>query len=191
MIKNPDKWSFGKTAITAALTALTAIATMSISIRIPATNGYFNIGDVFVILAGLWLGPLAGLIVGAVGPSIADAMLAPVFIPATLVTKGLEGFLVGIIGGGARCFSLSRKLIAAIAGGLTIVIGYFLFQAYIYPALGKTMPAFKVTDYAAAIVEIFPNSIQGLVGAAGGLALWKALSGYSETEESQDTESAE
>ncbi|RLC27295.1 MAG: ECF transporter S component [Deltaproteobacteria bacterium] len=172
------KWTFATTAIVAGLTALSAIATMVIRIPIPATTGYFNIGDVFVVLAGLWLGPLAGALTGGLGPTIADAIGFPVFIPATLVTKGMEGFLVGLIASRAKGSSLRLRTIAAFAGGLTVVAGYFLFEAYIYPAMGKSMPAFAITDIGAAIVEIFPNTVQGVIGAVGGLALWKALSGY-------------
>jgi len=156
---------------------------MLIRVPIPATTGYFNIGDVFVILAGLWLGPMAGLIVGGLGPTIADAIGFPVFVPATMVTKGLEGFLVGLIGGGAvnkegQNFGLRRKVVAAAVGGLTIVGGYFVFEAYIYPWLGKSIPAFAITDLGAAIVEIVPNLVQGVIGAVAGLGLWRTVSGY-------------
>ena len=172
------KWTFATTAIVAGLIALSAIATMVIRIPIPATTGYFNIGDVFVVLAGLWLGPLAGLLVGGLGPTIADAIGFPVFIPATMVTKGMEGLLVGLIASKAKGASLNLRVIAAFVGGFTVVAGYFIFEAYIYPALGKSMPAFAITDIGAAIVEAFPNTVQGIIGAVGGLALWKALSGY-------------
>jgi uncharacterized membrane protein len=175
---NRKKWTFATTAIVGALIALAAIATTVIRIPIPATTGYFNIGDVFVILAGLWLGPLAGAIVGGVGPTIADAIGFPVFIPATLITKGMEGFIVGLIASRAKTGGLKIKTVAAFAGGVTIVAGYFVFEAYIYPAVGQTIPAFAITDIGAAIVEVLPNTIQGIVGAVGGLALWKALSGY-------------
>ena len=174
-----NKWSFATTAIVAALIALSAIATMVIRIPIPATTGYFNIGDVFVILSGLWLGPLGGVLVGSIGPTIADAIGYPVFIPATLITKGLEGLVVGLIAGSsANNTSMTRKTIAAFSGGLVIVVGYFIFEAYIYPFLGKSIPAFAITDICAAIVEIIPNLVQGIVGAVGGLALWKAVSGF-------------
>jgi uncharacterized membrane protein len=173
-----NKWTFATTAIVAGLIALSAIATMVIRIPIPATTGYFNIGDVFVVLAGLWLGPLAGLLVGGIGPTIADAIGFPVFIPATMVTKGLEGLLVGLIASRAKGNSLNVRVAAAFGGGFTVVAGYFIFEAYIYPALGKFMPAFAITDIGAAIVEVFPNAVQGVIGAVGGLALWKALSGY-------------
>jgi uncharacterized membrane protein len=120
-----NTWTFATTAIVAGLIALSAIATMVIRIPIPATTGYFNIGDVFVVLAGLWLGPLAGLLVGGLGPTIADAIGFPVFIPATMVTKGLEGLLVGLIASRAKGSSLNMRVVAAFVGGFTVVAGYF------------------------------------------------------------------
>ena len=172
------KWTFATTGIVAALIALSAIATMVIRIPIPATTGYFNIGDVFVVLAGLWLGPLGGMLVGGIGPTIADAIGFPIFIPATMVTKGLEGLVVGMIAMGATGTSIKRRTVAAVAGGLIVVVGYFVFEAYIYPWFGKYIPTFAITDIGAAIIEIIPNAIQGVVAAVGGLALWKVMSGY-------------
>jgi uncharacterized membrane protein len=165
-------WGF-----TFALTILALVGTLVVRIPIPATTGYFNLGDIFVVLAGLWLGPVAGLIVGSVGPSLADAIGFPVFIPATLVTKGIEGLLVGLIGG-PRTQKLSRKVAAAVVGGLTIIVGYFVFEAIIYPSLGEYVPMFQVTDLAAAIVELPFNGIQAVIGIVGGVAMWRLVSGY-------------
>jgi uncharacterized membrane protein len=169
------KWSLGKTAVVAALTGLAALGTIVIRIPIPITNGYFNIGDVFVILAGLWLGPVAGLIVGALGPTMADAIGYPQFIVATFVIKGLEGFLVGLIGGGAKNYHLKRRMLAAATGGFIVVLGYFVFEAFVYPFIGGFIPFFKVTDIGGAIGELPANITQGIIGAVGGIALWKPL----------------
>lgn len=176
-MNDKQRWSFANTAVVAALTALTAVATLLIRVPVPATNGYFNIGDVFIILAGLWLGPLPGLLVGAIGSSIADAIGYPLYIPATFLIKGFEGFITGVIAKGSTSDKLVRPVIAAITGGITVVVGYYLFEAYIYPLLGQHYPMFAITDKAAALVAILPNTIQGVTGAVGGLALWKALSG--------------
>lgn len=176
MSDNNRPRGLARTGLTAALTALAAFGTLLIRIPIPATTGYFNIGDIFVVFAGLWLGPWGGLIVGAVGPTIADAIGFPQFIPATAITKGCEGFLVGVIGGRSR--SVGVKAVAAAVGGLTIVVGYFVFEAFVYPALSKSIPFFAVTDWAAALIEILPNTVQAIIGAAGGLALWRAVAGY-------------
>jgi uncharacterized membrane protein len=172
---NIKEWTLTKTGLVAGLVGLATITTMIIRVPIPATTGCFNIGDVFVIFAGLWLGPIAGLIVGAVGPTIADLIGFPIFVPATLITKGLEGFVVGIIAGPAGSTNLPRHVAAAAAGGVTIVVGYFLFEGFIYPKLAATIPVFAVTDIGAALIEIIPNSVQALAGAAGGLALWRAV----------------
>ena len=172
-----EKNSLTRWAITAVLTGLAAFGTIVIRVPIPATTGYFNIGDVFVVWAGLWLGPLGGLIVGALGPTIADAIGFPQFILATSVTKGLEGLVVGLIA--HRSSGLARRTAAAAIGSSLIVVGYFVFEAYIYPWLGKSIPLFAVTDLGAAIVEILPNSIQAVIAAVAGLSLWRAAHGYS------------
>lgn len=172
-----EKWTIAQTGVVAALTGLAALGTMIIQIPIPATEGYFNIGDIFVILAGLWLGPLSGFIVGACGPTIADAIGYPQYILATFVTKGLEGFMVGVIAKGSSQ-NLARRSIAACVGGVIIVVGYFSFQAFIYPYLGTIIPFFAITNLGSALVEILPNTLQAAIGVMGGISLWKAVSGY-------------
>ena len=39
------------------------------------------------------------------------------------------------------------------------------------------MPFFNVTNFQDALVELGPNAVQGFIGAAGGIGLWRALSG--------------
>jgi uncharacterized membrane protein len=177
MVKD-EGWSLIKTGLVAGLVGVTALTTIIIRIPIPATTGYFNLGDIFVIFTGIWLGPVPGLIVGAIGPAFADLIGFPVFVPATLVTKGLEGLAVGLIAGAPNSTSFARRVIAAFVGGAIMVIGYFLFEALLYPAIGKFVPIFAVTDIGAAIIEIAPNTVQGVLSAIGSLALWKAVSGY-------------
>lgn len=175
MQEQAPKSTLTRWALMGTLTGLAAFGTLLIRIPIPATTGYFNIGDVFVVWAGLWLGPIGGLVVGALGPTIADAIGYPQFIVATMFTKGFEGLVVGLIAAGRS--SLGRKTVAAVVGASFIVVGYFLFEAYIYPWLGQRVPFFAVTDLGAALVEIVPNTVQAVIGAAGGLALWRASAG--------------
>src|ERR1044072_3567835 len=88
---------FRRPAGIAVLVGLAFLGTMFIRITIPATAGYFTLGDIFVILAGVGLGPRAGLVVGALGPAAADAIGFPQFILATAIIKGLEGLAGGLI----------------------------------------------------------------------------------------------
>lgn len=162
-------------ALVTTFVVLTAVTTTIIRIPIPATTGYFNLGDVFIIGAGLLFGPIGGAITGAIGAGSADLIGYPQFVLATVVTKGLEGFLVGLLSRGSNP-GVGRVWLAAAAGALTIVLGYFVFEAYLYPAIGVTMPFFAVTNLQDAIVEIIPNAVQGAIGAVGGVGLWRALS---------------
>jgi uncharacterized membrane protein len=164
-------------ALVCGLIALTTVTTVAIRIPVPATTGYFNLGDVFVILSGLLLGPRAGLVVGAVGSGLADAIGYPQFILATAVTKGLEGAVVGLISSSSQDISLRRATLAAGIGSALMVIGYFTFEALIYPMLGEFMPLFQITNLGDAIVEVVPNTLQAILGTIGGVALWNMTKG--------------
>jgi uncharacterized membrane protein len=169
--------SLRTTAVVTVLVVLAFIGTMFLRMPIPATTGYFNLGDMFVILAGAWLGPWAGLIVGAVGPAAADAIGFPQFILATAVTKGLEGLVVGLICKSRPTQTIGLTIVAAIIGSLVMIAGYFVFEAIIYPALAEYVTFFNVTTIGAAIIELGPNTVQAVFGVIGGVSLWRAVSG--------------
>lgn len=168
---------FRRSAIIAVLVGLAFLGTMFVRIPIPATTGYFNLGDMFVILAGAWLGPLGGFLVGAIGPTAADAIGFPQFILATAVTKGLEGLIVGLIAKSRPTQTVGISAAAGLAGAIIMVAGYFVFEAFIYPAIGAHVSFFNVTTLGAAIVELGPNAVQGVFGAVGGIGLWRAVGG--------------
>ncbi|MEM2929738.1 MAG: ECF transporter S component [Thermoproteota archaeon] len=83
---------------TALSTALVFVATASVSIYIPATRGYFNLGDSMIFLAALLFGPLVGCVAGGLGSMLSDLFLGyTVYAPATLIVKGVEGLLTGFL----------------------------------------------------------------------------------------------
>jgi uncharacterized membrane protein len=163
--------------IIAAFATLSFIGTLVIRIPIPATGGYFNLGDTFVMIAALLYGPFIGAAVGFIGPALADAVGYPQFIVATAVVKGLEGLLVGWIGGRSTATSPVKPAVALAVGIAVLVIGYFVFEAFIYPLLGKAIPFFKVTTLEAAIAELFPNFMQGVISALIALGIWRVFRG--------------
>lgn len=161
--------------IIAAYATLAFVGTTVIRIPIPATGGYFNLGDTFVMAAALLHGPLVGAAVGLVGPALADAIGFPQFILATAVVKGIEGLVVGLVGTG-RGRASSGKTILALALGIVILVGgYYLFEAYIYPLLAKTVPFYGVTDAKAALAEIVPNLLQGGISAVIAFGIWRVF----------------
>ena len=127
-------------ALSAIMAALVCATTLLIQIPIPATQGFFNVGDAMVMVAALTFGPIVGFFAGGFGSSLADLIGGwYVWVPFTLVIKGLEGFLAGSImvlddgDGGVK-----TKIFAWILAGSEMVVGYFLVQYYMY-GLGEAL----------------------------------------------------
>ncbi len=177
MSQKSDVQQLVNVGIIAAFATLSFIGTLVIRIPIPATGGYFNLGDTFVMIAALLYGPVIGAAVGLIGPALADAVGYPQFIVATAIVKGLEGLLVGWIGGRSAGASMVKPVFALALGIVVLVIGYFVFEAAIYPLLGKTIPFFKVTTLEAAIAELFPNLLQGIISAIIAFGIWRVFRG--------------
>ena len=112
--------------------ALVAISTYLFVIPIPATSGYFNLGEAIIYVAALTLGPFVGTFAGA-GAAIADVMIpgGAVFAPGTFIIKALEGFTVGFLNRKLMQKNLSltvSAIISAVAGGLIMIVGYFTYE---------------------------------------------------------------
>ncbi|MFX0028074.1 MAG: ECF transporter S component [Candidatus Hermodarchaeota archaeon] len=140
--------------------ALVCVLTIIIRIPIPVTTGYINIGDFGVMLSGLYFGPIIGGFAGGIGSAIADIIGFPQFAIPTLIIKGLEGFVVGLISNPKKKLLKIdyRDVIAVIFGGLIMVIGYFFVEFPIY-GLG------------AALFELPGNLFQFGFGVIGSLIL--------------------
>jgi uncharacterized membrane protein len=146
-----------KLALAAIFGALAAEVTMAFVIPIPATNGYFNLGETIVYTAALVFGPFIGGFAGG-SVAIADILVpgAAPFAPGTLVIKGLEGIIVGSLNRKLQKYTSNLGLSAAISvvvGGLEMVTGYFIYEQLF---LGYSM--------AAALVEVPFNIVQMIVG---------------------------
>jgi uncharacterized membrane protein len=143
-------------SLMAIMAALVAVGTLLI--RIPnMMGGYFNVGDVLIFVAALTFNPLVGGFAGGVGSAIADAVGFPVFVIPTLVIKGLEGFIAGLI---ANKKSAYRDALAVILAGCEMVAGYFLVEWLVLQwGLGG------------ASAEVLPNIAQVIVGGVVGIPL--------------------
>ena len=150
--------------VTAALmAALVFVATLLIQIPIPATGGYVNFGDGFVILCGVLLGPVYGGLAAGIGAMLTDLITGyAVYIPATFLIKGLMAvaayFLVRRIG---RRFT--AYLAVSVCAELLMALGYFVYEAF---ALGFGK---------AAIASLAPNLAQGAAGAVVACVLLTAI----------------
>lgn len=121
----------------ALFSALCCIGTLAIVIPLP--NGYFNVGDVFVLLAGWCLGPVYGAIAAAIGSALADIISGfTLYALPTFFIKGIEAFvayaawrLMGQIFKKDKWDFIARS-ISALLGGAGMALGYFLFESVLY-----------------------------------------------------------
>lgn len=147
----------------AVMAALVCITTMLIQIPIPATDGFFNIGDGIIMVAALTFGPIVGAFAGGVGSSLADLLGGwYVWVIPTLIIKGIEGFLAGWILRRRGEQTALNVTIAWIVGGCEMVFGYFLVQIYMY-------------GFSAALVELPLNFVQMAIGGIVGIPVSQAL----------------
>jgi len=162
--------------VVTAFATLSFVGTTIIRIPIPATGGYFNLGDTFIMASALLYGPIAGLFTGLIGPTLSDAIGFPQFMLATAVVKSVEGFVVGLIGSTLnKRQSYTSTTVALFLGVVILVCGYFVFEAVVYPILATKAPFFGVTDADAAIAEVFPNGLQGFLSAIITFGIWRVL----------------
>lgn len=129
-------------ASTAVFTAFVAAATMAFSLSIPATNGYFNVGEIMVYTAALLMGPYVGAFAGGVGSMISDIALGfPQYAPGTLVIKGIEGFIVGYLASSVAnlpkgAWRVTSLVLGGALGVLVAIIGTTYLSGDYQLALG-------------------------------------------------------
>lgn len=137
--------------------ALACIATMVFMFPIPATSGYFNLGDAIVMTTALTFGPIIGAVAGGLGSGFADILSGwynwAIF---TTVIKGAEGYIAGTLAGDHATRTLTKTILAWFVGAIIMVAGYFVVQVSMY-GLG------------AAMVEVPFNIVQMVVGGVVGI----------------------
>ncbi len=138
----------------AIMTALVSVATLIVRVPNPM-GGYFNFGDVMIFVVALTFKPIIGGLAGGVGSAIADFIGFPTFVIPTLIIKGVEGSLAGLI---ANKKSLLRDVLAAGVAGGEMILGYFFVELYVLQwGLG------------AALAEVPGNVAQIVIGAVVGI----------------------
>jgi uncharacterized membrane protein len=123
-----------KVAITAVFTALVTVATVAFSVYVPATRGYFNIGETAVYVTALLFGPLIGAFAGGVGSMFADILLGySIYAPGTLLIKACEGAIVGFLSRQTLpSISHTRRKVLTLFAALSVglLIGYVGISYY-------------------------------------------------------------
>jgi len=143
-------------ALCGVMAALVCVATLLVQVPVPATRGYINVGDALIMVAALSLGPVVGGFAGGVGSALADVLGGWAhWAPFTLVIKGVEGLLAGLLA--KKASSKPYLLIPAwVVGCGEMVLGYFIVETALY-GLG------------AALVELPGNLFQMAIGGIVGI----------------------
>jgi uncharacterized membrane protein len=114
-----------KLALAGVFAALVCVATLTFRVDVPATGGYFNVGETVIYVAALLFGPLVGGFSGGVGAAVADMFAYAEFAPGTFVVKGLEGIIVGYLG--KKLFTnVAERNWKAFTAVLAVVVGSVL-----------------------------------------------------------------
>lgn len=111
----------------AVFSALVFVATFILRVTIPATGGYFNIGESMIYAAALLFGPIVGGLAGGIGASLVDAIGYAIFVPGTFVIKLIEGAVVGYIGYRIRPKTEALALWRTISVGFGIALGIAIY----------------------------------------------------------------
>ena len=156
-------------------TALTFVATILIRIPMASTSGgYINFGDSIIFIASAILGPIGGLVSGALGSVVADLIYAPQYALITLIAKGLEGLVAGYVVYFIRLALKDKKivefvsnLVGFIVGGLVMVLFYYVGTGILMGILEESM----TNGFYISLLDVPSNFIQMGVSIAVGYAI--------------------
>lgn len=87
-----------KMTMSACLLALTYVLTTFVSFPTFNGQGYLNFGDAIVLFSAFFLGPWWTLLIATIAGMMADLTLGAImYIPFTIVAKGLEAIIAGLL----------------------------------------------------------------------------------------------
>ena len=155
-----------KIIITALFTAIICLATFVIQVPVLVTAGYVNLGDAFVLLSGIVLGPFYGFVAAGLGSMLADILSGYIiYAPATFIIKGLMALVISLLFIKHKDnYQVGKLLFFGVFAELIMVIGYFLYECF---CLSYGLGA------AAAIPS---NAIQGVCGIIANTLIVKIIS---------------
>ncbi len=151
-----------KMVIAAMMASLICVATMIIKIPSPL-QGYINLGDCFVLLAGWVLSPLYGFLAAAVGSALADIFAGyALYAPITFIIKGLMALIAyyGFKVLHKKCGNLVSEILCGGVAEIIMISGYFVFEGFLY-------------GFIPSLVNIPANAVQGAVGLVLGILIVK------------------
>ena len=140
-----------------------AAITVSTLISIPLPNGgYANLGDCFVLISGIFLGPVYGALAAGIGSALADLALGYfTYAPVTFIIKGLMALVIWLIAGKLAKFAILKFAVGTVGCEVLMVGGYLIYELILYGA--------------GAVANLPFNALQGVVGAVSATIVFAVL----------------
>ncbi len=135
-----------KITYTGIMMALVFLGTYVLKIPTPFTNGYIHLGDAFVFLSGLVLGPVYGALAAGIGSALADLLggYAQWVLP-TFIIKSLMAAIIGYL----ALKKDNRKAILIISSSFSLLWVLFnFFMRYILSSKISTRSVDLIPDVA-------------------------------------------
>jgi len=147
------------TKITTMSMAIALVTVCTMVIRIPSINGYVNFGDIMIFIVASILGKRFGFIAGGFGSMFADLIGGYfIYMPATFIIKGLEGFIFGSVYERLKNNNtVVSLLIAGLIAGTEMFLGYFIYNYFMFgyaDAIGSLIPGDIMQGYLSSIIAI-------------------------------------
>ena len=123
--------------ITAMLVALVFVSTFFLNIKLPiaSNGGLVHLGTAMLFIASILFGPKKGALAGAIGMGLFDIVGGwLVWAPITIVSRGLQGYIVGKIAWskGRKGNSIVFNLIATIVSMPFMIAVYYIGEGILY-----------------------------------------------------------
>ncbi|MDD3839920.1 MAG: ECF transporter S component [Clostridia bacterium] len=119
-----NEYNSKKLTLSGLMIALVFVATFSIRIPVPFTQGYIHGGDSMIFVSAILLGWKYGAVAGSLGSAMADlAGGYAVWALPTLIIKGIMGGIAGYLARGKKKNTVTA---ATIVAGLWFVFSYAL-----------------------------------------------------------------
>lgn len=144
------KWNTKRIAMMGLLIALQIVASKVLSVNLAPTLR-LSISDSFILLAGIWFGPLCGMIVGTLSDLVGCIVTGQGILPLLTLGPAVVGLLAGLAGPLLRS---SKKIL--VYGGVIAVI------SFITSVLIRSW-AFSQIYGAPIVTYLGPRSIQACV----------------------------
>ncbi len=163
--------------MSAMMAALILLGTLAFRIPTPAV-GYIHVGDAFVLLSGIVLGPLLGSLAAGIGAGLADLLGGyAIWAPGSLIIKALAALAASAIYRKTKNSSRIKNsaacvILSGIGVALIVVAGYFIYHSLV---IGLIAGGFSKAAFFSALsmsaAEIPFNIVQGIAGVILGTAL--------------------